>query len=83
MLVCRVSCVNSGGWGTVGVVLGLWSHSRYTPGRWRLMRDRVLCKGRGSAVAGRGGDRQQGPLSSSTDSRGSVGAVGVDVCVGH
>lgn len=37
----------------------------------------VFCKGRGSAVAGRGGDRQQGPLPSSTDGGESVGAVGV------
>lgn len=83
MLVCCVPAVSPGGRGTVGVVLSLCSRSRNTPGRGGLIGVGVLCKGRGGAVAGGGGDRQQGPFPSSADSGGSVGAVGVDGCVGR
>lgn len=83
MLVCCVPAVRPGGQGTMGIVLSLCSLSRNTPGRRGLMGVGVLCKDRGGAVAGRGGDRQQGPLPSSGDGGGSVGAVGVEGCVGH
>lgn len=41
----------------------------------------VLSKGRGTAVAGGGGDGQQGPLSSAADGGGGEGAIAVDVGV--
>lgn len=81
MLVCYVPAVVPGGQGTGGVVLSLCSPCRNTPGGGGLVG--VLCKGRGGTVAGGEGDRQQGPLPSSADGGGSVGAVGVDGCVGR
>lgn len=83
MLVRGVPALSPGGRSTVGVVLSLCSAGRNTPGRGVLMGPGLLCKGIGGAVAGGGGDRQQGPLPCSADGGGYVGGVSVDGRVGH